>query len=113
MHKLMILFHPPVHNQEFKFQKDWQKFMGLAEKMPGLRREVVNDVEDYIHGLQGHRYAKVHELYFDSRKALNDALSSKAGQAAGAWLHEFTKKRFTLFIAEHKEATPEEFVKKE
>jgi uncharacterized protein (TIGR02118 family) len=113
MHKLTIFFYPPVHDQEFQFQRDWQKFMGLAEKMPGLRRETVSDVDDYVHGMPGHRYTKIHELYFDSRKALDAALGSDAGQAAGAWLHEFTKKRFTLLIAEHKEALPEEFVKKE
>ncbi len=113
MHKLTILFQPPISDQQNQFQDDWQAFMGLAEKMPGLRRETVSDVAHHLHGMQGHRFSKIHELYFDSRAALDAALNSEEGQAAGAWLHEFTAKRFTLVIAEHKEALPEEFVKKE
>ncbi len=111
MHKLTIFFYPPLEDRKFEFQADWQKFMGLAEKMPGLRRETVSDVQQFIYGSQGHRYAKIHELYFDTRAALDAALNSEAGQAAGAWLHEFTRKRFTLLIVEHKEALPEEFLR--
>ena len=85
--------------------------MGLAEKMPGLRRETVSDVEQLVFGSPGHQFGKIHELYFDSRGALDAALASEEGQAAGTWLHEFTRKRFSLLIAEHKEALPEEFVK--
>ncbi|MBT3188862.1 MAG: EthD family reductase [Anaerolineae bacterium] len=110
MHKLTIFFYPPPPSQEFD-QQGWQKFMGLAEKMPGLRRETVSDVDDLLFGSQGHRYAKIHEFYFDSRAALDTALQSETGQAAGAFLHEFTRKRFTMVIAEHKEALPEEFVR--
>lgn len=87
--------------------------MGLAEKMPGLCLETLSDVDEFVYGSQGHRYAKIHELYFNSRAALNDALQSDEGQVAGAFLHEFTRKRFTMIIAEHKEALPEEFVRGE
>jgi len=113
MHKITIIFYPPLAGHEAEFQSDWQKFMGLAEKMPGLKRETVSDVQQFIYGSLGHRYDKIHELYFDSRAALDAALSSEEGQAAGAWLHQFTRKRFTLLIAEHKEALPDEFIKKE
>jgi len=108
MHKLTIFFYPPSPNQEFD-QEGWQKFMGLAEKMPGLCRETVSDVDEFVYGSQGHRYAKIHEFYFDSRAALDAALQSEEGQTTGAFLHEFTRKRFTMIIAEHKEALPEEF----
>ena len=109
MQKLIIFFYPPLPEQEFD-QQGWQKFMGLAEKMPGLRRETVSDVNELIYG-QGRSYAKIHEFYFDSREALNAALQSDAGQAAGAFLHEFTRKRFMMMVAEHKEALPEEFMR--
>jgi len=108
MYKFTIFFYPPLSNQDFN-QEGWQKFMGLAEKMPGLRRETVSDIDEFLHGSQGHRYAKIHEFYFDTRKALDAALQSEEGQAAGAFLHQFTAKRFTMIIAEHKEALPEEF----
>lgn len=113
MHKLTIFFYPPLEDQEFKFQQDWQTFMGMAEKMPKLRRETVSEVQKFVFGSQGHRYAKIHELYFDTRADLDAALNSDAGQAAGQWLHEFTQRRFTLIIAEHQEALPEEFSKKD
>ncbi len=105
MHKLIIFFF----RQDFN-QQGWQKFMGLAEKMPGLRRETVSDMDEFVFGNAGRGYAKIHEFYFDSRKALNTALQSKEGQVAGAWLQEFTSKHFTMIIAKHEEALPEEFV---
>ncbi|MCF6278516.1 MAG: EthD family reductase [Anaerolineales bacterium] len=110
MYKLTIFFYLPLPGKEDEFQSGWQKFMGLAEKMPGLRRETVSDVEQLVFGSQGHHVIKIHELYFDSRKALNTALQSAEGQTAGNWLHHFTGKRFTLLIAQHKEALPEEFI---
>ncbi len=110
MHKFTIFFYPPLPGQEFD-QQGWQKFMRLAEKMPDLRRETVSDVDEFLFGSQGHRYAKIHEFYFDSRAALDAALQSEEGQAAGAFLHKFTGKRFTMIVAEHKEALPEEFPK--
>ena len=111
MNKITIFFYPPLEDQEARFQSDWQTFMGLAEKMPKLRRETVSEVQQFIYGSQGHRYAKIHELYFDSRADLDAALNSAEGQATGEWLHKFTQKRFTLIIAEHKEALPAEFKK--
>ena len=107
MHKLIIFFYSPVPDQEFN-QQSWQKFMRLAEKMPGLRRETVSDVNELIFG-QGRSYIKIHEFYFDSRAALDTALKSEAGQMAGAFLHEFTHKRFMMMTAEHKEALVREF----
>lgn len=113
MHKITIFFYPPLEGLESEFQQDWQKFMSLAEKMPKLRRETVSDVQKLVYGSQGHRYAKIHELYFDTRIDLDAALNSDAGQSTGEWLHKFTHGRFTLIISEHNEALPEEFVKKE
>ena len=106
MYKLTIFFTPPLPNQEFD-QQGWQKFMGLAEKMPGLRRETVTEVQEMVFGHLP--YIKIHEFYFDSRQDLDAALQSEQGQAAGAWLHRFTGKRFSMLIAEHKEALPQEF----
>ena len=55
MHKITIFFYPPLEDLEAKFQSDWQTFMGLAEKMPKLRRETVSEVQQFIYGSQGHR----------------------------------------------------------
>ncbi len=113
MYKISIFLYPPLEHHEERFQQDWQKFMGLAEKMPKLRRETVSEVQKFLFGSNIHRYAKIHELYFDTREDLDAALNSPEGQATGEWLHEFAFGRFSLIIAEHKEALPQEFVKKE
>jgi len=109
MHKITIFFYLPLPGQDFN--SGWQKFMGLAEKMPGLRRETVSEISELVFGSQGHQFIKIHEFYFDSRQSLNAALQSPEGQAAGDWLHAFTRKRFSMLVAEHKEALPEEFVR--
>ncbi len=56
MHKLIILFESLENEQAF--QLGWQKFLGLAEKMPGLRRETVSRVAQRLfgkpEGIEGH-----------------------------------------------------------
>jgi uncharacterized protein (TIGR02118 family) len=109
MYKLVILFLPPF--AWATFEKGWQKFLGLAEQMPGLRKEAVGDVDELVFGPQSMNYKKIQELYFDSREDLEAALKSEEGQKAGQWLHSFTQGRFLLMVAKHMEATPEEFKK--
>jgi len=109
MYKLVILFLPPF--AWATFERGWQKFLGLAEQMPGLRKEVVGDTEDLIFGPSSMNFKKIHELYFDSREDLEAALNSEAGQKAGQWLQSFAQGRFLLMISKHMEATPDEFKK--
>ena len=109
MYKLMILFLPPF--AWASFDRGWQKFLGMAEQMPGLRKEVISDIDELVFGAPSLSYKKIHELYFDSREDLEAALRSEEGQAAGQWLQSFTQGRFSLMIAKHMQATPEEFKK--
>jgi uncharacterized protein (TIGR02118 family) len=109
MYKLVILFLSPF--AWATFEQGWQKFLGLAEQMPGLRKEAVGDVDELVFGPVSMNYKKIHELYFDSREDLDVALNSEAGQKAGQWLQSFTQGRFLLLIAKHMEATPEQFKK--
>jgi uncharacterized protein (TIGR02118 family) len=109
MYKLVILFLPPF--AWATFEQGWQKFLRLAEQMPGLRKEVVSDINELVFGPPNMNYKKVHELYFDSQEDLEVALNSEAGQKAGQWLHSFTQGRFLLMTAKHMEATPGEFKK--
>ncbi len=113
MYKLSVFLYPPLEHQEENFQQGWQKFMGLAEKMPKLRRETVSEVKKFLFGSNIHRYEKIHEFYFDTREDLDAALNSHEGQDTAEWLHQFAFGRFSLIIAEHKEALPQEFDKKE
>jgi len=109
MHKLVILFMPPL--AWANFDSGWQKFLGMAEQMPGLRKEIVTDIDKQVFGPATMNYKKIFELYFDSRDDLETALNSEEGQKAGRWLHSFTQGRFLLMIAKHMEATPDEFKK--
>lgn len=109
MYKLVILFEQPFN--EMEFQENWQIFMGLAEKMPRLRKEIVSSVQQVVHAPDGRQYTRIHELLFDSRDALEAALQSIAGQEAGHFLQVFTSGRMVLLTAEHMEASEVDFKK--
>lgn len=109
MYKLIILFDEPLEAGDF--QRDWQKFMGLAEKMPRLRREVVSRVQEAVYAPKGASFTRMHELIFDSRDALEAALASPAGMEAGQFLQAFTGGRMILLTAEHMQAEEEDFRK--
>jgi uncharacterized protein (TIGR02118 family) len=109
MYKLVILFEQPLN--EMEFQGNWQMFMGLAEKLPRLRKEVVSSVQQVVHAPDGRQYTRIHELIFDSRDALETALQTKAGQEAGQFLQNFTLGRMVLLTAEHMEAFEKDFKK--
>ncbi len=105
MYKLVLIFAPP--EDAAQFQTAWQTFLGLAEAMPGLRKETVSHVDALIEG--NPNVYMIHNLYFDSREALETALQSPAGQAAGLHLQNFAGGRVTILMAEHKEAREEDF----
>jgi uncharacterized protein (TIGR02118 family) len=109
MHKLIVLFETP--DDEQAFQLNWQKFLGLAEKMPGLRRETVSRVEWMLFGKSEGGYVLLHELLFDSKEALEAAMQSPEGQAAGTFLQSFAGGRVMLLLAEHMEAGAGDFRK--
>ncbi len=109
MYKLVVLFEQPFN--EMEFQENWQIFMGLAEKMPRLRKEIVSNVQQVVHASDGRHFTRIHELLFDSRDALETALQSKAGQEAGQFLQNFTSGRMVLLTSEHMEAGEQEFKK--
>ena len=109
MYKMVILFEQPL--EEALFQENWQKFMGMAEKMPRLRREVVSRIDQLVYAKDGKQYYRIHELIFDSRDALEIALQSDAGKMSGKFLQEFTHGRITILTSEHLEADEKEFNK--
>lgn len=109
MYKLMVLFEQPLN--EMEFQGNWQIFMGLAEKLPRLRKEIVSSVQQVVHAPEGRQFNRIHELIFDSQDALEAALQSKAGQEAGQFLQNFTFGRMMLLTAEHMEAFEKDFKK--
>ena len=87
MHKLIILIHEDCETG--RLVEHWPRFLRLAEQMPGLLRETTSWVDGVIYGKYG--VQKIHELYFASRQALEEAMRSPVGEQAGqtlAWITE-------------------------
>jgi uncharacterized protein (TIGR02118 family) len=98
MVKLVILIEPADDWQHF--QENWPQFLHYAEEMPGLVREATSQIEVTLFG---HSYQMMHELFFDSRNAAEEAMSSPTGRAAGRLLQHITGGNLTLFFADYKE----------
>ena len=99
MYKLVIL----IESQEEweRFEERWPEFLHLVEPLPGLRREATSRVDVFLYGARS--YVLMHELFFDTRAAAEEALSSPNGQAAGALLQQMSNGAMTLFFADHRE----------
>ncbi|RMF49060.1 MAG: hypothetical protein D6755_02900 [Anaerolineae bacterium] len=101
MYKLVIIV--PRQSVIHSLQEHWPKFLHLAERMPGLVRESHTRPHTYLYGMQ--RLELIQEFYFPDLPALEAALLSDVGQAAGSMLQEITGGRVTVLIAEHMEAS--------
>lgn len=99
MYKLVILIEALEDWQAF--ETGWPDFLHHAERMPGLRREATSRVDGMLYGQTG--YAMMHELFFDSAEAAQQAMSSPHGRQAGKTLQMITGGKMTLFFADHKE----------
>ena len=99
MNKLIILIEPPDDWEVF--DDTWPQFLHHAENMPGLRREATSRVDTFLYG--DRTYAMMHELFFDSLDAAQQAMASPEGRQAGRILQEMSRGRMVLFFADHKE----------
>lgn len=99
MYKLIILIDTPHDTQTF--EESWPLFLHEAEKMPGLEREATIQVVENLYG--NNHFYKIHELYFENKKALRQAMASSSGQMSGKILQQITDGRMNLLIAEHRE----------
>ncbi len=99
MYKLVILIE--ALDDWPAFEAGWPDFLHHAERMPGLRREATRRVAGTLYGQP--TYALMHELFFDSAEAAQQALSSPPGRQAGKQLQEITRGKMALFFADHKE----------
>lgn len=103
MFKLIILIEPDI-NQETFFE-GWPRFLEHAEQMPGLKRFVTAPVHQAIFG--SYSPLMVHELHFESQSALEAALASEHGTAAGKILQAITGGNISLLMAAHLEDSGE------
>ena len=99
MHKLVILIESSVDRGAF--DAAWPAFLRSAEQMPGLLREATSQVEAVLFGSRS--YTMIHELYFASREAAQEAMASPAGREAGRLLQIMTSGKLALLFADHKE----------
>lgn len=99
MYKLIIIIETPDDPQQF--DEIWPIFLKQAEKMPGLIREATVRVTNKVFG--NYNISMIHELYFESSEALQNAMISPQGQTSGQVLQRITNGRMALLTAEHRE----------
>jgi uncharacterized protein (TIGR02118 family) len=96
--KLIALYTQPENPTEFD-QKYFGTHVPLIEKVPGLLKMEVAKVSKNLMG-GATPYYMIAELTFESMDALNAAMSSPEGQAAGQNIMSFAASNVTLLASE-------------
>ena len=99
MVKLVILIEPFDDWQ--LFEESWPQFLHYAEEMPGLQREASSQINTMLYGESS--FVQMHELFFESEAAAQQAMTSTSGKAAGQLLQKMTGGKMVLFFADYKE----------
>ncbi len=99
MYKLVILIPDPETLPDFF--DHWPDFLHQVERLPGLRREATSHVQHVLFGSRD--FQMIHELFFDNLDALQSALASEEGKRSAQILHQMTRGKVTLMVADHKE----------
>jgi uncharacterized protein (TIGR02118 family) len=104
MNKLVIQFAYPPDVEDFEIK--WsERFVPVAEKMPGVKRVSISRIYGGPAGEVDLHL--VHEFYFEDAKSLRHAMASPEGQRAGQELLAFAADYVTIFFAEHLEEARE------
>jgi uncharacterized protein (TIGR02118 family) len=96
--KLVALYREPENREAFE-QKYFETHVPLVEKMPGLRGMEIMRFEKNLMGKELPYYMMA-TLTFESQDALNAAMGSPEGQAAGANIMGFAGSIITLLAAD-------------
>jgi uncharacterized protein (TIGR02118 family) len=96
MVKLVILFRQP--EDEATFEPGYNDSLALLERLPGIRRRQACTILGSPSGRSP--YYRILELYFDDFEALDLALRSAEGQAAGGALMRFAGHSAELLFAD-------------
>ena len=86
MVKIMILFRQVPGEQ---FEERYNQSLALLEKMPNIQRRAAGLVLGSPEGAAP--FERVLEIYFENKEAMEEALLSPEGQAAGRYLMEFVR----------------------
>lgn len=97
MVKLVAIYRKPENVESFD-QHYYNIHTPLAEKMPGLLKLEVNKI--YGTPMGESDLHLIAEMYFETKEALADALSSPEGRSAGKDLMGFAGKLVTMHFAE-------------
>lgn len=96
MVKFMIVFRNPA--DVTKFEDGYNAFLSFVEDMPDITRRQVVSVLSSATGESP--YYRILEIYFQDEDTLRAALTSRAGQAAGAQLYTFPQGSFETIFAD-------------
>jgi len=97
MVKLIAIYRKPEDQEAFD-QHYFHTHAPLAEKMPGLVKLEVSKIYGTPMG-ESELYL-IAQMYFESKQALTEALSSPEGRAAGKDLMGFAGKLVSMHFAE-------------
>lgn len=97
MYRLTVCYRQPQDPAAFDAHYD-TTHRGLVEKLPGLRRFTVGHCES-VDGSQPTFYL-IADLYFDSKEALQAALSSPEGRATSEDVPNYATGGATLSVHE-------------
>jgi uncharacterized protein (TIGR02118 family) len=95
MVKLIILFRAGARPAEY--DERYNDFLLKLEALPGIRRKAVSIAYS---GPGGVPFRTMVEVFFDSRPALEAALTSPPGVEAGYLLHDFAGPDAVIFFAD-------------
>ena len=96
--KLVVMYTQPENPEDFD-KKYFETHVPLVEKVPGLRgMSVVKLKKNFMGG--DVPFYMIATLEFDSVDALNAAMSSPEGKAAGANIMGFAGKYIKMYVAE-------------
>lgn len=96
MYKLVALYKRPADVEAFR-QHYFDVHMPLTEKMPGLQRVEISEIEGAPMGESP--FYLMAEMYFADRDSLNAAMSSPEGRASGKDVMSFAGNIVSMHIA--------------
>lgn len=99
MVKFTILFQTPAQLESF--ENAYNDFLALIERMPNIKRRQVNAVLGSPSGESP--YYRILEVYYETKEAMQESLTSTLGQEAGAELRRFAGKFEMLFADVYEE----------
>jgi len=103
MHTLLILI--PSSVDWTVFDQGWPDFLHQAERMPGLIREEVLQVEK---SLTGHNlFSRMYSFHFEDQASLIEAMTSPPGKQASQMIHRITGGKAVILTGETKEDQPD------